>query len=421
MQRSPSKNLISWILGGLIILIALAGLTWMNFRFSAQNPGGNDFLARWNGARYWVTQHVSPYADPVGLSTQMLIYNHPADPSRGEDKNLFVYPFYSLIFFGPFGWLDFTSARAIWMTLLECSLVAAVFLALRLARWKISPLGSAGLILFSLFWYPGVRTLILGQYSGINVILILGGLLLVQQKKDVPAGILLALSTSKPQMVFLLIPFTLIWGFSTRRWKLLASLLGGLALLCLGSLILLPSWPVEWLAQMREYPTYTGRIGTVVAIIAGAIPSASSIISIVLYLLLAIWLAIAWIQVWGKNRDGFIWTALLTLVISNLVAFRTATPHYVAFLPILFMLGKFISERSPGIARLFTGLFFGLLLVGLWIVFLVTIQGNLESGLNYVPLPILSLAALAWLRRMGYFSFESSSILMVKPANNPQE
>ena len=414
MFLPPIKTTLSRILALLLLVGLLAGVTWMNYRFSTQNPGGNDFLARWNGARFWVTWHISPYAGPVGLSTQMMVYNHPADPARGEDENLFVYPFYSLIFFGPFGRLDFTSARAIWMSLLECALAAAVFLSLRLARWKVSAVGAAGLILFSLFWYPGVRTLILGQYSGINVLLILGSLLLIQQHRDAPAGILLALSTCKPQMVFLLIPFTLLWGVSNRRWKLLGSLLGAIALLVVGSWIVLPSWPLEWLRQLLEYPTYTGRIGTVVDIVSGILPGARSAFSILLYLALSIWLVVTWIQAWGSGANRFLWTALLTLVISNLVAFRTATPHYIAFLPILFMVCQALGERYPGHRRLVTGLTLGSLLAGLWILFLVTVDGNLESGINYVPLPLLSLAALVWLEKTGYFSLNNGSPVDVK-------
>jgi hypothetical protein len=383
---------------GLLVLLILAGLTWMNFQFSLQNPGGNDFLARWNGAHFWVVEHVSPYAEQVGLSTQQIVYHHPANPALGEDKNLFVYPFYSLIFFGPFGALDYPAARAGWMTLLECSLVAVLALSLKLSGWKASLSEVFGLILFSLFWYPGVRTLILGQFSGVNAVLILASLVLIRSEKDIAAGLLLALSTSKPQMVFLIIPFCLIWGASTRRWKLVISLLGGIALLIAGSMVYLPRWPIEWFGQMLDYPTYTGRIGTVIAIIAGSIPSASAVLSIGLYALLGFWLAWEWYRAWGKGDRHFLWTALLTLVISNFIAFRTATPHYVLFLPILLMVFKEFGERWGRPGRAITWTVLVLLFAALWLLFIVTLDGNTESALNYVPLPFISLLALGWLR-----------------------
>jgi hypothetical protein len=76
----------------ILVLAVIAGVTWANYHFSASNPGGNDFLARWNGARFWVIDGISPYDDRVGLSAQEMIYGHPADISAGEDQNLFVYP-----------------------------------------------------------------------------------------------------------------------------------------------------------------------------------------------------------------------------------------------------------------------------------------------------------------------------------------
>jgi len=51
--------LVLFVVGG------VAGLTWMNYRFSVQNPGGNDFLARWMGARKWLMEGISPYDQRV--------------------------------------------------------------------------------------------------------------------------------------------------------------------------------------------------------------------------------------------------------------------------------------------------------------------------------------------------------------------
>jgi hypothetical protein len=284
------------------------------------------------------------------------------------------------------------------MTLLECALAATLFLSLKLSGWKVSLAESFGLIIFSLFWYPAARTLFLGQYSGVNVVLILAALLLIQQKKDIAAGVLLALSTSKPQMVFLILPFCLVWGVSVRRWKLVASIFAGTVVLAVGSMLFLPAWPVEWLAQVREYPTYTGNIGTVAAIIAGALPSASRVLTGAIYGLLGLWLIWEWYRAWGKDASRFLWTAFLTLVISNFIAFRTATPHYVLFLPILFMAFRDMNERLGRLGRILSWSILAFVFFGLWVIFAVTLSGNAESPVNYVPLPIISLAALGWLR-----------------------
>ena len=82
----------------LLITISLAGLAWINYRFSLQNPGGNDFMTYWNPARYWLLNGFSPYDERVTQATQEIIYGRPADIARGDDLNIFVYPMFSMIF-----------------------------------------------------------------------------------------------------------------------------------------------------------------------------------------------------------------------------------------------------------------------------------------------------------------------------------
>ena len=170
------------------VIAVLIGLTWANYRFAQQNPGGNDFLARWMGAHYWVVDGISPYDERVSLASQQAIYGHPADISQGEDKNHFVYPLHSMLFFAPFGPLDYTLARALWMTLLEVSLFLLAIVSIRLADWRVSPLKSIALILFTLLWYHGVRTVIIGQFAGLNALIIALALLLIMRKQDFVAG-----------------------------------------------------------------------------------------------------------------------------------------------------------------------------------------------------------------------------------------
>lgn len=382
----------------LLVIISLASLAWINYRFSLQNPGGNDFMTYWNPARYWLLNGFSPYDERVSLATQEIIYGRPADIARGDDLNIFVYPMFSMIFFGPFGALDYLAARTLWMTLLELAAIALALISLKLSGWKLSPLGMAALVLFSLLWYPGIRTLILGQYSGINALLIVGAIFLVQQKRDIPAGILLALSMSKPQMSFLIIPFTLLWGFSNKRWRLVQSILGGSILLWLLPMLFIPDWPLQWIRELSKYPAYTARIGSIVEIISGVIPSLSQLLSLMLFALFGLFLLREWAFAWGKDERWFLWTALMTLVITNIIAPRNATTHYVELLPVPLLLFQFWKENwgiKGEIAAWFT---LGVLLFGLWVTFLLTVQGNVEQAAVYPAFPLACFFSLWWLR-----------------------
>ncbi len=376
---------------------ALAGLTWANYRFAVDNPGGNDFLARWNGARSWLLDGISPYDPSVSLETQRLIYGRPADPAAGEDVAHFVYPLHSMVFFGPFGLLEFPLARALWMTVLEVSLVALVFASLAMLDWRVSPLAAAGLVIFSLAWYHGTRTIMVGQFAAVNALLITAALLLIRRGADNPAGFLLALSTAKPQMSFLIVPLVLLWAISTRRRGILGGLLAGLVLLIGVSLLLLPSWPVEMLWQLLDYPNYTD-IGSPLSIIAGAAPGIRGPLNIALNLVAILYLLWTWIDAWGKEFSYFMWAALMTLVITNLVAIRTATTNYIMLLPVIFVLLKSLDERWGRVGRVLMWLLLLLLAAGLWALFLSTVDGNVEHRIMYLPLPAITLLGLWWVR-----------------------
>jgi hypothetical protein len=390
-----SQKILYYAFLAILIVGILVGFTWANYQFSMQNPGGNDFLARWMGAHYWVTKGISPYDQQVSVASQVAIYGRPANPKMEEDVAHFVYPANALVFLAPFGLLDYTWARALWMTLLEITLILSAVLSLRMVGWSLRPPGLIALVLFSLLWYPAVRTIILGQYSGLNSFLIILSLFLVVKKKDVWAGILLALSTAKPQMVFLLVPFILLWALSTKRYQILASFFLSSAAMLVVSMILLPGWPMQWLQQMRDYPSYTSRIGIVVDEMAALIPAMQKPIRWLLYGITGLYLAFEWLRTLRQSDNiRFLWTTFLTLVVTNMIAFRTATPHFVLFLPALllvFGLWESTLGRRAGLAIGITTLIF---LFGYWALFIATVQGNEEQAIMYYPVPVAILLLL---------------------------
>jgi len=382
----------------LVSLLGLAGLTWANYRFSVQNPGGNDFLARWMGAHKWLMEGISPYDEKVSLATQNMIYGHPADVSKGEDINHFVYPLTSMIFFGPFGLLEYLPARALWMTLLQLSLAGLAILSLKLVRWTISPVRMAVMILFSVLWYHGARTIIVGQFAAIEALLLIGALLLIYKEQDGFAGLLLALATTKPQMSYLIIPFVLFWAYSRQRFTVFSGFFGSLVGIFVASLFFIPNWPVQMIWQIMEYPTYTERIGSMVSILASSIPGVSRQLSIILYIFFWGYLIVEWILAWGKDRNWFIWTALMTLVLTNFLVSRTATTNYVMLLPAVFMIFKVLEYRWPKVGKAIVWALILLFFGGLWFLFFDTVQGNLEQPAMYLPLPLFCLFGLWWVR-----------------------
>ena len=123
----------------LVGLVAVAGITWGNYNYARQNPGGNDFLVHWMGSRAIVKDGISPYSDEVATRIQTFAYGRPAQP--GEHELRVAYPLYSVIIFAPFALIDdFAIARAAWMTAPgDWSDRPGAGLSLSLYRWKVSP------------------------------------------------------------------------------------------------------------------------------------------------------------------------------------------------------------------------------------------------------------------------------------------
>jgi hypothetical protein len=302
-----------------------------------------------------------------------------------------------MIFFGPFGLLDYPLARALWMTTLELSLIGLAIVGLRLADWKVPLWKVVVLLLFSVLWYHALRTIIIGQYAAINALLIAISLLLMKQKQDFISGLVLSLSIAKPQMSFLIIPYVLFWSLSVKRWELWWGILSGFVIQMGITLALMPDWPVQMLRQILDYPNYT-NIGSPLSIIANAMPGLRQPVNIFLEVVFLGYLLVEWVISWRKDNRHFIWTALLTLVITNMVVLRTATTNYVMMLPVLFYIFSIWEARWNT-----TGQFFGMvslaaLMIGLWALFLITVQGNVEQPIMYLPLPFFCLVGLLWVR-----------------------
>jgi hypothetical protein len=381
----------------LLVISTLVGLTWVNYRFSEANPGGNDFLARWMGARMWVQQGISPYDQQVSQATQRAIYGHLADAQKGEDLNNFVYPFTAMIFFAPFGMLEYLPARALWMTLLEVCLFVLAVVSMRLADWSVKFFKLLALIVFSLLWYHGVRTLLVGQFAAIEALLLTLALWQIQKESDFLAGLFLALATSKPQMGYLVIIYCLLWAFSVRRWEIWGGFLTTSALLLAASFLFLPDWPLQMLRQILQYPSYT-VLGSTLAIVAGSLPGIQQRVSLILHVIFMIFMLVEWILAMKKDTRHFLWVAFLTLVITNLITYRVATTGYLMMLPVLFVVFKNVEDRWQRVGRIATWLLLLVLGIGGWWLFIATLQGNQESALMYIPLPFICLIGLLWVR-----------------------
>jgi len=357
---------LAWGLG----LALAAVLTVANLAYARANPGGTDFLVHWVAARHILFEGRSPYTEPVALEIQERIYGRPARPDEHQQR--VVYPLYSVVIFGPFAWVrDFALARALWMTLLEVAFVATLGLSLILARWRPAPLTLAVLLLFTLTWYHGLRTLINGNAVGLVAFFLTLAVWAIHEKRDGLAGVALALSTIKPNLAFLPFVFTLLWAWRRGRRRLLGAMLGMWVFLAGLATLWHPYWWVEYVRELIRFPGYNPP-GTLSAVLRAAWPTGGAWIGGLVSLGLVVLLAWAWTQA-VRRAEAFPWAFWLTLAVSQWIGIQTDPGNFVILLPALVYIWAGALRRWGRAGAGFVAFSLLGLWLGLWVYFVRTL------------------------------------------------
>lgn len=384
----------------LLAIVLIATLTWANYQFALSNPGGNDFIPRWVAAR--LAPGVSPYSEQTNQAIQEVIYGQAARAT--EDQQFFVYPYYALAVFFPFGLVeDLNLARALWMTALEIALLALAIVSLSLAHWKPSLPLLALLLIFSLAWYHALRALINGNAAALVALFVALALYAIRLKRDALAGVLLALASIKPHMVVLLTPFILLWAISRRRWSLVVTILVSHLLFLTVPLLAQRDWIIQNLRQIVTYIEHTRYpiIDSPIDIFSRTWPGVGVQLQWIFVTLLALLLLLEWWRALGKDFRWFFWTACLTLAVTNLIGIPTATVNYVALFPAIVLVLATWHQRWGWGGRVLAAVTLFALLVGLWVLMFISLPDQphvLQPPVMFFPVPIFVLLALYWVR-----------------------
>jgi len=398
-EQSNTSNGRIVYLGLITIVLITAAVTWGNYRYSQQNPGGNDFLVHWVGARSFIMEGVSPYSESTAREIQKMVYGRPAQDNEHEFR--VVYPLYSEILFAPFALIgNFTLARAVWMTFLQLSIIAIAILSIRLTGWKPRLWLLPFYLLFSLLWYHGLRALINGNAVIVVQLLVISTLLAIQQKRDVIAGILLAFSTIKPHLVILLIILIIIWAVSHRRWSLVRWFFGGMVALILLGMVFIPDWLQQNLWEVLRFPDYNPEL-TIGSAFEIWWPGVGTQLKWGLTIFLTILIFVEWWLVQRKEYFHFLWTMCLTFAISQWIGISSDPGNFVLLTLPFVLIFSVIKERWPVggdwiVLLILIGLF-----IGIWILFLKTVEYGLQPqqhSVLFIPVPLLAILGLYWSR-----------------------
>lgn len=397
MKRLSKQDL--WLILALLLVVGLVIVTVANYRFSKLNPGGTDFLVHWIGTRALFTEGVSPYSDDVALRIQTAVYGRAAQP--GEHELRVAYPLFSVIFFAPFSFFqDYDLARALWMTFLEAGAIALTIVSIRLTSWRPGLKEWIGLFLFSLFWYHALRAIVNGNAVIFVALFLAGALYAIKQKHDELAGVLLAFSCIKPQVVLIFLAGLFFWSIFHNRYRILLWFVITLAFLSISSALLIPDWIIQNIREIMRYPGYNPP-GTPSAALKTWFPVVGPRIGTLISIATVVILIVEWWLARKSDYRQFLWISCLTLVISPWIGIQTDPGNFITMVPAIGLVLAIIAERWKKKSNRTIAVLLLVLFLLLWIIFLTTLEESyqpIQSPVLFFPLPAILLMLLYWVR-----------------------
>jgi len=249
-KRTPDV----YILGVMIVGVMIA-LTFFNLRYIVP-PRGNrfDFYPRWRGGQaLW--NGISPYSASTTDAIQEGMFGGVLPPN--VDQQRMVYPAYVGLILAPLLLLPPSTAIAIWLTIQLIAVLATPILWLQILDWKPPPwvLGLLIVGLVLVFRYP-INLYIVGQFTGTILFGFSLAVWLLQRKRDLAAGILLAL-TAIPPTIAIPLALVLVGSFVLiGRPRALIGFVVTLAILTAITFVQIGWWIPDFLTQLGAYSSY---------------------------------------------------------------------------------------------------------------------------------------------------------------------
>ena len=327
---------------------------------------GNDFYQVWFTAHEWLRNGSDPYSPEMTRKIQIGLYGRPLETGRAgdpTDARRFPYPLFADLLFLPSAALAFPVVRVAVLCLLMALTIVTALLWLRVIGWSPGWKWTVVVILLAMTSYPVLEGLYACQLGLLVSFLLAASIRLIQRNRLLLAGILLALTTIKPQVTALVISYLVFWAvydWQARR-RLVIGFISTMAFLVGASLWMQPRWIQSWLATVRAYRHYTAA-PLVTQILASPFGSRFSDTATTIFTLA--FLIAAVVLAW-HNRSAPADSGRFRLTLGVLLAITTivvlpgqAVYDHVVLLPgILLLCSGWYKLRDSGrIARLLLGI-----------------------------------------------------------------
>ncbi len=212
---------------------------------SQNRMADSDFFTFWLGARLQ-GQGADVY-DPVVWET-----GHANYGSTWLENPRYVYPLPLAVLTQPIGWIPLQTSAAIWIALSILSLIGTLFLIIRQTGIRLSTFSGLLLVIGIITFRPMVEGVRNGQIILFFLFAQTLAVWLLEQKRDVAAGTLLALLILKPTLGIPICGLLVIWMLRNRRWYAFESFLLTCIILWLIGQLAHPGWMNIFLAQGME-------------------------------------------------------------------------------------------------------------------------------------------------------------------------
>jgi glycosyl transferase family 87 len=305
-----------------------------------QSPRGNlsDLYPRWLGARELLLHNRDPYGSDITREIQVGYYGRELDPARPgdpKDQQGFAYPVYVVLMLAPTVTLPFSVVHEVFFWFFAALTGASAVLWLRTLDWKISRTGTVIWVLLVLSCFPAIQGLKLQQLSLLVASLLAASMFALVRRWFVLAGILLALATIKPQLVFLAILWLGMWVLANwrDRQRLFWSFGFAMIVLVVAGEVLLPGWIGEFRAAMKDYYRYTGGGISVLDVLLSPLWGRITAAGLVLMIAIFVWQN----RQAAESSTAFQWTMCFILATTLLLIPMFAPYNQLLLVPGLMM------------------------------------------------------------------------------------
>jgi len=399
MKRYQKTKASQYIVVGTIIA-AIIGSAFISSLVMRQIPFEDHFALPWAAGRAWLLEAVNPYESEIFQLAEDAVLESPYSASL-PDEDVLLLPLVNLVFYLPFSLIPYSLSRLIWVTTLSLCVILIGYFSFSLSKWNLSnSLSKVIAILFILLWIPGITTVLLGQLSPIILLLLILSIHLLLQRQDTAAGFILALTAGSFTISGLIIILVVAYGLLNRRWSIISAFFSGVAFIVVISLLLLPSWPGDWLRILIGDYSGFDLIQTPLMTLAGYLPGVESFLSIFLHALFGIYFLYLMITLRGKSERVFIWNTLTTFIIAFLVNIRGSSHFIFLIFPALFLVFRFFSERWGLFGQIISWIIIALMGIGSWLLFLPVESIDSPSGLSlfFIGIALLVFVGMNWIR-----------------------